>query len=229
MYVNVTFLAFQWGELKGFRGLGCCAGALFSDRPIMENPTITTLQLMFFLVIYLGSWVRLWDKILFWVASLYPVQESLCNYINKKVRTFDDIHRFCMFKSDMHGNAGWKAERLLVVLNYLNQFCAVGHLHFVCVQCAVASCHTCMTIPPKNKTWVEFFGSESAWGSFQGVCGGGLDVSMFVVRSRAANSDQCPKLRFPVLIGSIFAVTAARHGMFSWLRHIGSVSGFAVL
>lgn len=48
MYVNVTFLAFQWGELKGFRGLGCCAGALFSDRPIMENPTITTLQLMFF-------------------------------------------------------------------------------------------------------------------------------------------------------------------------------------
>ena len=96
-----------------------------------------------FLVIYLGSWVRLWDKILFWVASLYPVQESLCNCINKKVRTFDDIHRFCMFKSDMHGNAGWKAER-----HCLNQFCAVGHLHFVCVQCAVASYHTCMTIPP---------------------------------------------------------------------------------
>ena len=168
MYVNVTFSAFQWGELKGFRGLGCCAGALFSDRPIMENLTITTLQLMFFLVIYLGSWVRLWDKILFWVASLYPVQESLCNCINKKVRTFDDIHRFCMFKSGMHGIVGWKAER-----HCLNQLCAVGHLHFVCVQCAVASYHTCMTIPPLKKHELNSLGLSRPGVHFRVSAGGG--------------------------------------------------------
>lgn len=121
-----------------------------------------------------------------------------------------------MFKSDMHGNVGWKAERLLMVLNYLN--------HYKPVLCsrALAFCLCTMrrgimsylTIPPKNKTWVEFFGPESASGSFQGVCGGGVRCfRTFVVRSRAANSDQYPKLRFPVLIGSIFAVTAARHGV----------------